>query len=442
MAETTNYSLKKPDIGSVGWGDDVNGNFDTIDSQLKTNADNIVGKVAITRMINSKPLSSDVVLTTADIDDGSNKRYCTDAQKTVIGNTSGANTGDETVTTIKTKLGITTLSGSNTGDQPIASQAEAELGSDNTKVMTPLRVAQAIDAQAPTFTGVLSDGTVNPTNLIANGDFESWSAGASAVPDGWTVSGAGASVAREGTIFKKGLYSAKVTRAGADCQVYKEIFNGSLGNLEYCKGRSYTFGCWVYATVANRAGISISDNVVGSALVYHSGNSTWEWLTVTLTVSNSANTVYPQLRVSNGDTAAYFDGAMCVEGSSSFAFSPKPAEEGVWADYSAVSTISGFSSYTNKWIYTKKIGKTVFVSFRLTGTSNASAISFTVPYASASAPAYTTIPASATTNGTQIIGMIQLASTSQTVACYSSPTFGGWTNGTSDIMGGFFYESA
>lgn len=55
--------------------------------------------------------------TTADIADSTNKRYVTDAQLTVIGNTSGTNTGDETVTTIKSKLGITTLSGSNTGDQ-------------------------------------------------------------------------------------------------------------------------------------------------------------------------------------------------------------------------------------------------------------------------------------------------------------------------------------
>lgn len=36
-----------------------------------------------------------------------------------VANLSGTNTGDETVTTIKTKLGITTLSGSNTGDQTI-----------------------------------------------------------------------------------------------------------------------------------------------------------------------------------------------------------------------------------------------------------------------------------------------------------------------------------
>lgn len=43
--------------------------------------------------------------TTADIADSTNKRYVTDAQLTVIGNTSGTNTGDETQATIKTKLG-------------------------------------------------------------------------------------------------------------------------------------------------------------------------------------------------------------------------------------------------------------------------------------------------------------------------------------------------
>jgi hypothetical protein len=43
--------------------------------------------------------------TTADIADSSNKRYVTDAQLTVIGNTSGTNTGDETETSILSKLG-------------------------------------------------------------------------------------------------------------------------------------------------------------------------------------------------------------------------------------------------------------------------------------------------------------------------------------------------
>jgi len=57
--------------------------------------------------------------TTADIAPSTNRNYVTDLQAGVISNTSGTNTGDETATTIKTKLGITTLSGSNTGDQTI-----------------------------------------------------------------------------------------------------------------------------------------------------------------------------------------------------------------------------------------------------------------------------------------------------------------------------------
>jgi hypothetical protein len=49
-------------------------------------------------------------VTTADIADSTNKRYVTDANLTTIGNQSGTNTGDETTSTIKTKLGAATTS--------------------------------------------------------------------------------------------------------------------------------------------------------------------------------------------------------------------------------------------------------------------------------------------------------------------------------------------
>ena len=54
------------------------------------------------------------------VDKVAGSRLITSAESTLLGNTSGTNTGDETVTTIKTKLGITTLSGSNTGDQDLS----------------------------------------------------------------------------------------------------------------------------------------------------------------------------------------------------------------------------------------------------------------------------------------------------------------------------------
>ena len=59
--------------------------------------------------------------TTADISPSTDRNYVTDAQKSgVLSNTSGTNTGDETTSSIKSKLGIATLSGSNTGDQTIS----------------------------------------------------------------------------------------------------------------------------------------------------------------------------------------------------------------------------------------------------------------------------------------------------------------------------------
>ena len=76
----------------------------------------------ITSGVTTTAPSQDAVKTALDlkVDKVTGSRLITSAESTVLGNTSGTNTGDETVTTIKTKLGITTLSGSNTGDQDLS----------------------------------------------------------------------------------------------------------------------------------------------------------------------------------------------------------------------------------------------------------------------------------------------------------------------------------
>lgn len=63
-------------------------------------------KVPTTRTLNGFDLSMDRTFTTAVIADSVNKRYVTDANLTVLSNTSNTNTGDETQASILSKLGI------------------------------------------------------------------------------------------------------------------------------------------------------------------------------------------------------------------------------------------------------------------------------------------------------------------------------------------------
>jgi len=119
--------------------------------------------------------------TTADIADSSNARYCTDAQKTVIGNTSNTNTGDNVEVTGQT-VGFTitkgttpktltvpldaSVAGTNTGDQSLptkASGAELDTGTDDAKFATAaaLLASHNVPSVVPSTAGkvMTSDGT-------------------------------------------------------------------------------------------------------------------------------------------------------------------------------------------------------------------------------------------------------------------------------------------
>ena len=114
--------------------------------------------------------------TTADITPSTDRNYVTDVQSGVISNTSGINTGDETTSSIQSKLGITTLSGSNTGDQTNVT--------GNAATATKLSTARAINgvafdgsgdititstADAGTLTGTTLNSTVTGSSLTSVG---------------------------------------------------------------------------------------------------------------------------------------------------------------------------------------------------------------------------------------------------------------------------------
>jgi hypothetical protein len=119
--------------------------------------------------------------------------------------------------------------------------------------------------------------------------------------------------------------------------------------------------------------------------------------------------------------------------------------ETAWTDYSATSTIVGWSSFIEKKIYTKKIGKTVFVCYYIYGTSDSTEATFTLPYSSANIIGLTAMTGRCTDNAATVAAgsFISLPNASNEVTAYKTITSGGWTASSSKLITGqFFYVVA
>lgn len=112
-----------------------------------------------------------------------------------------------------------------------------------------------------------------------------------------------------------------------------------------------------------------------------------------------------------------------------------------WTDYSDTSTIVGWSSYTTKEIWYKKIGNLVFVQFHISGTSDAGDASFTLPY-SQQGNLQMNLVIRVKNSGTIQIGLAILPISSSTLSCYANLTGAGFTSsGDKYILGQFWYET-
>lgn len=156
---------------------------------------------------------------------------------------------------------------------------------------------------------MIIDVKVSPKNLLEWSNMEDWDTGTSAAPTEHTLTGTDATIAREATTIKQGTYSAAVTRVGNDATLYHD-----LPDYADYKGRKMTFGCWVYASVASRGRLSISDAVGSTESSYHTGVAGWEFLTVTRNIDSSATRIRCEMQVNSGNTTVYFDGGILVEG--------------------------------------------------------------------------------------------------------------------------------
>jgi hypothetical protein len=165
----------------------------------------------------------------------------------------------------------------------------------------------------------------NDSNLFYNGSMESWSAGTSVAPDGWTLSGAGAAVARDAVTVKHGAYSAKLTRSGTDLVLTQSLFTTDIG-LNYLRGRQLVFGAWVWASVANTARLSLSTTANSAQSLYHSGNSTWQFLSLTINIPSAAVACVPYIEVNNNNTVVYVDAVAINYGGVPLPYDTRPVE--------------------------------------------------------------------------------------------------------------------
>ena len=156
------------------------------------------------------------------------------------------------------------------------------------------------------------DIKISPENLLPWSGMEDWESGASAAPTEHVLAGSGAAVARESTTIKIGTYSAKVTFGAADATLYYD-----LPSFADYQGRKMTLGFWVYTATASLAKIQIGDGVGTSTSSFHTGGSSWEFLTVTRDIDVSATRIRVLCFV---DIAgfAYFDSGILVDGDTTF----------------------------------------------------------------------------------------------------------------------------
>ena len=118
-----------------------------------------------------------------------------------------------------------------------------------------------------------------------------------------------------------------------------------------------------------------------------------------------------------------------------------------WTDYSGTSTIVGIQEAGNSHdIRYKRVGKTVFVNYRLAGTSDDTVLTFTLPYtATAGVDAFQAPTAYIMDNSVALVapGRTRLPASSAIVTVYRTITSAAWTGANTKMaVGQFVYETA
>jgi hypothetical protein len=153
---------------------------------------------------------------------------------------------------------------------------------------------------------------IGQDNLLVNETFLITPGGMTVAPSGWTLSGATIVITGDGEVdtrAKLGKYAAKLTRvAGSDNLKQQIVDSGVYGDFnDALDGLVMGFGCWVWCDTANLANIELDDGDSQSAATdFHTGGSTWEWLSGTHTIGADSTLLSFAMTMANLAGDAYF----------------------------------------------------------------------------------------------------------------------------------------
>lgn len=189
-----------------------------------------------------------------------------------------------------------------------------------------------LKSQASLITATQLKTQVGVKNCWPDSLFYLWPDGDSSAPNGWTLTGSGAAVARCGsgggsyeasapadsTKMKYGRFAVKLTYGSATLKLTRTLI--ASGDFpDGLKAKKVSVGIRCKAGVASMASIVVDDGATqtrgGSTGngTYHSGDNTEQWIYCTHTVSNSATKLDIYLEVAQSGSA-YFGCGVLVRG--------------------------------------------------------------------------------------------------------------------------------
>ena len=178
--------------------------------------------------------------------------------------------------------------------------------------------------------GAVTAEAIGGVNLAYNEGFDVWLAGDD--PAGWSVQGAGASVAPVASPVYLARPGAQLTGpgGGVDGWLVNEIVPGTHFGafLEWLKNRSVSIGARVYCAQANAARLVIDDGVTPELGTFHPGDATWRWMTLSAELASVASVLRAGLSMNEAGVASIDQLTVVVGAQPPSDYTPSPSQYG------------------------------------------------------------------------------------------------------------------